>query len=259
MAERRAIGAFLDGAVGVEDVMMRTARLLAHLTHQVAIVQFPSPTPAGLRHVELVRLSAARLLVIAIRSTGDVDQRVVECPMMTDDEVDELRDVLNGAAAGLTAALASTQLRTSLSGQPHHMQRRLSPVVDALCEMLGASTSERLAVGGVPNLARFGAEYNSIIEPLLEAIEEQVVLLRLLGEAAGDSGVVVRIGSEVPHEALREASVVASHYAAPDAAIPAGLGVVGPTRMDYPSTMAAVRAVASYVGRCLGAGGDDAR
>ena len=53
-AERRAIGAFLDEAVDLDDVMQRTVRLLAQLTHQVALVQYPSLTRSGVRHVELV-------------------------------------------------------------------------------------------------------------------------------------------------------------------------------------------------------------
>ena len=80
---------------------------------------------------------------------------------------------------------------------------------------------------------------------VLEALEEQVVLLTLLGEATSDA-VTVRIGQENPFKELQTTSVVASGYGSR-----ATLGVVGPTRMDYPSTMASVRAVARYVGRFL--------
>jgi len=254
-AERRAIGSFMQGAVGVDDVVARTARLLAQLTHQVAIVQYPAPAPAGLRHIELVRLAAGRLLVIAIRATGEVDQRVIECPEMTEDEVGGLRDWVNRVASGLPPAQAVDELRQGLAAQDPLGRRRLAPIVEALAEMLGKPACERLVVGGVPNLARFGAEYETMIEPLLEAIEEQVVLLRLLGEVAADRGdVTVRIGTENPYESLRDASIVAGAYAPSPSfgGAYAALGVVGPTRMDYPSTMATVRAVARYVGRFLG-------
>ena len=83
---------------------------------------------------------------------------------------------------------------------------------------------------------------------MLEALEEQVVLLTLLGEASADV-VTVRIGQENPFKELQTTSVVASGYGSR-----ATLGVVGPTRMDYPSTMASVRAVARYVGRFLAQG-----
>ncbi len=89
-----------------------------------------------------------------------------------------------------------------------------------------------------------------MIRPVLEALEEQVVLLKLLGEAK-DSGMTVRIGHENAHEGLNSTSVVAVGYGSGDEAV-AKLGVVGPTRMDYPpGTMGAVRAVARYVGQIL--------
>jgi len=254
--ERRAIGSFMQGAVGVDEVVARTARLLAQLTHQVAIVQYPAAAPAGLRHIELVPLGATHLVVIAIRTTGDVDQRVVEVAGTTEDEVTRLRDWANHVAAGLPSDAAIEHLRQGSAQWSPAGRQRFGAVVDALTDVLGGVPSARLVVGGVPNLARFGAQYETMIEPLLEAIEEQVVLLRLLGEAATDPGdVMVRIGAENPYEPLHEASVVTSAYAAPGA--PAALGVVGPTRMDYPSTMATVRAVARYVGHFLEA--DDGR
>jgi heat-inducible transcriptional repressor len=126
-------------------------------------------------------------------------------------------------------------------------------VVAALLETVTADPSNRVVVGGVPNLTRFSDQYETTVRPVLEALEEQVVLLRLLGEAAATGDVMVRIGQENPYEPLRATSVVASAYgSAADAW--ANLGVVGPTRMDYPSTMAAVRAVARYVGRFLAEG-----
>jgi len=85
---------------------------------------------------------------------------------------------------------------------------------------------------------------------VLEALEEQVVLMRLLGEATDPSALTVRIGSENQVEGLQATSVVSTGYGG-DARPLAKLGVLGPTRMDYPGAMGAVRAVARYVGRIL--------
>ena len=256
-AEQRAIGTFMEGAIDIDDVVARTARLLAMLTHQVAVVQYPSPAPARIRHVELVQLAQGRLLVILIRANGNVEQRAVEVPAMTEEGVTQARDWANRVVAGLSPSAAVTALADAVDGLGQSHRNRVAPLATALAEMLGASSSERVAVGGVPNLARFGAEYETIVEPLLVAIEEQVVLLRLLGEAARDTrDVTVRIGAENPYEPLRETSVVTSAYSRGKLGTRGGdlaaLGVVGPRRMDYPSTIAAVRAVARYVSRFLG-------
>ncbi len=76
------------------------------------------------------------------------------------------------------------------------------------------------------------------------------MLLKLLGEAHSGDAVTVRIGHEGPYQELSATSVVATGYGYGDQAL-ATLGIVGPTRMDYPGTMAAVRAVARYVSRIL--------
>ena len=134
----------------------------------------------------------------------------------------------------------------------------LLPNEDALQAMLTEAMSdhrsdERVVVGGTANLARFGDSFEQSIKPMLEALEEHVVLLKLLGEATSPSTVTVRIGHEGPYQELATTSVVATGYGPGEEAL-AALGIVGPTRMDYPGTMAAVRAVARYVSRILDEG-----
>ena len=127
----------------------------------------------------------------------------------------------------------------------------MSAVVDTLVEAFSDHRSdERIAVGGAANLARFGESFDTAVRPLLEALEEHVVLLKLLGEAHTGDAVTVRIGAEGPYQELSSTSVVATGYGPGDDAL-ATLGIVGPTRMDYPGSMAAVRAVARYVSRIL--------
>src|SRR6266478_1625522 len=87
-AERRAIETFLAGAYDLDDVVMRTVRLLAQLTRQVAVVQYPSLPRSSVRHIELVPLAAKRLLLVLITGAGRVEQRSVDLPgAMADEEV----------------------------------------------------------------------------------------------------------------------------------------------------------------------------
>jgi heat-inducible transcriptional repressor len=111
-------------------------------------------------------------------------------------------------------------------------------------------SEERVVLGGTANLTRFGQDFPRSVQPVLEALEEQVVLMRLLGEATAPERVTVRIGHENRLEQLSAASVVSVGYGSGDEVL-ARLGVVGPTRMDYPGTIGAVLAVARYVGRLL--------
>ena len=248
-AARPAIASFPDGAVDLDDVVHRSVRLLAQLTRQVAVVQYPTLSRSTVRHVEVVALTPTRLLLVLILSTGRVEQRHVELEAeLGDDELAALRSRVNLAATGEVIGDAAAALGALVQAPEADAATRA--VVEALVEAMSDHRSdERIVVGGTANLARFGDSFDTSIRPLLEALEEQVVLLKLLGEATTGGALTVRIGAEGPYEELASTSVIATGYG-PDDAL-ASLGIVGPTRMDYPGTMAAVRAVARYVSRIL--------
>ncbi len=249
--ERRAIERFLDEAVDLDDVMARTVRILAQVTQQVALVQYPSLARSSIKHVELVAMSSTRIMLIVITDTARVEQRLIECAgPVPESLVADLRSRLGVALVGkgLTdAAAAVSGLEESFPAEDRPVLRA---VMATLLETLAERTDERIVLGGTAHLARYGQAFPLAIQPVLEALEEQVVLMRLLGEATVQSGVTVRIGHENPIEGLEATSVVTARYARGEQAV-ASLGVVGPTHMDYPGTMAAVHAVARYVSRIL--------
>jgi len=250
--ERRAIHQFLDAAVDLDDVVARTVRLLAQLTRQVAVVQYPSLSRSSVRHVELLALAPARLMLVLITDTGRVEQRLIDSPVpLGETVVADLRARLNSRAAGHRFS----EVPRLLMDLPEAFEREERPAVSAvlatLYETLAEQTEERVMIGGAANLTRFAHDFPRTIAPVLEALEEQVVLLKLLGEGMSPE-VSVRIGHENAYEGLNSTSVVSVGYGSGDETV-AKLGVVGPTRMDYPGTMGAVRAVARYVGQILAA------
>jgi len=251
-AERRAISSLLDGAVDLDDVVQRSVRLLSQLTRQVAVVQYPTLSRSTVRHIEVLALAPTRLLVVAILSSGRVEQRLVELDRpVADDDLADLRLLVNRSATGRIIAEAVTGLRHAV---PPTEDPTTAAVIDTLVEAMSDHRSdERVAVGGAANLARYGDSFDSAVRPLLEALEEHVILLKLLGEANTGGALTVRIGHEGPYQELSSTSVVATGYGPRDDVL-ATLGIVGPTRMDYPGTMSAVRAVARYVSRILDEG-----
>jgi heat-inducible transcriptional repressor len=248
-AERRAIETFLAGAFDLDDVVTRTVRLLAQLTRQVAVVQYPSLRISSVRHVELVPLGPGRLLLVLITDTGRVEQRGVELPGSIDeDSIAHLRAVLNASLDGRPLADAA--------GVVGDLPARLDPgdrpnaaaVLSVLLESLVDRHEEKVVFGGAANLA--ARDFSKGLQDVLEALEEQVVLMRLLGESGDPASLTVRIGAENAVEGLHNASIVSTGYGAGDQVL-AKLAVLGPTRMDYPGAMGAVRAVARYVGQIL--------
>jgi len=250
VAERRAIETFLAGAYDLDDVVLRTVRLLAQLTRQVAMVQYPSLTRSAVRHIELVPLTAQRLLLVLITDTGRVEQRSVDLPgPAAEDSVAHLRAVLNACLDGRRLA----EVASVVAELPERVEMRERPnaaaVFSVILETLVERHEERVVVGGAANLA--SADFSKGLQEVLEALEEQVVLMRLLGESGDQAALVtVRIGAENQVDGLQSTSMVATGYGSGDQAL-ARLGVLGPTRMDYPTAMGAVRAVARYVGQIL--------
>ena len=250
-AERRAIETFLAGAVDLDDVVTRTVRLLAQLTRQVAVVQYPTLTRSTVRHVELVPLTERRLMLVLITNTGRVEQRVIELPETVEDtRIAHLRAVLNACLDGCGLSNVPELVADLPERLPAEDRPVVATVLSVLLETLVERHDEKIVFAGAANLA--GADFTTGLRDVLEALEEQVVLMRLLGETSADtpSALTVRIGAENPY--LRGTSIVATGYGSGDKQL-ARLGVLGPTRMDYPVTMGAVRAVARYVSQILAA------
>lgn len=253
-AERRAIEEFLAGAVDLDDVVGRSVRLLASLTNQVAVMQYPSLSRSTVRHIELVSVGGSRLMVVLIVNTGRVEQRVVDVGReMTDrageQTIQDVRSLLNEEAVGQPLPDVQARLGAALEALPTQDRSVAEAVVDSLGEALLAQTEERVVLAGTANLARVVTDFPSSIGPVLEALEEHVVLLKLMSSMStllDDNAVAVSIGAENPYEGLQATSVITTTYGAAG-----GLGVVGPTRMDYPTTMTSVRAVAHYVSEIL--------
>ncbi|MFC3299241.1 heat-inducible transcriptional repressor HrcA [Arthrobacter agilis] len=249
-AEKKAIQTLLEGAEDVDDVMDRTVRLLAQLTNQVAVVQFPRVGGASVRHIEFVLLAPQQVLVVLIATNGTVQQRIVRLPSdIQEGGLAEIKQRVLSAVSGAKLEALPSDLGSVASQLPPGIRAHGSTIVKALEQLAGLGREDRMLLAGTANLARSTGDFPLSIGPVLEALEEQVVMLRLLSEMEYDArGISVRIGSENPYGGLSGASVVATGYG-PDAG--AKLGVLGPTRMDYPTTMAAVRAVARYLSRIL--------
>lgn len=256
--QRRAIEKFLSPAEDdLEQTVEKTARLLSNLTHQLAVIRYPTFSNSRVRKIDIVDVDGGRLLVVLITSRGSVQQHHLALP------AELVNDSLRASLVRVRAMLNDQLRDTDLADFEVHAQqvfelvapddRRLAElVVDVLRLDVDQSRGERLIVSGTGNLLRTEADFDHTLVPVLEAIEEQVALLRLLGEMSREgAGVSVRIGSETAHVGLEEAAIVSGGYGSGSTGIEGRLGIVGPTRMDYRANMAAVHAVASYLSHIM--------
>ncbi len=251
--ERRAIERLLDGAADLDDVVTRAVRLLAQITNQVAVVQYPSLQRATLRHLDLIPLGDTRAMLVIITDAGRVEQRTLALARPIDSaRLDALGKKLNSRCGGSQLAELAKAFDSIAAELDPAESPTLGPVVVAVARAViaavDADSEERVVLAGTANLSRNATDFANTIAPVLDLLEEQVILLKLM--AAMNDGVAVSIGHENRHEGLGEASVVAANYDV-DGALAGHVGVVGPTRMDYPGAMAAVYAISRYLSDIL--------
>jgi heat-inducible transcriptional repressor len=196
------------------------------------------------------------MMMILITDAGRVEQRVIELTRDVPDAfIASIRSQLNNAMAGQSLPEVADRISGIIEGYGATDRRDVSLIISAVIEMAIERAEEKVVLAGTANLARFSDDFQMTMHPVLEALEEQVVLLRLLGDAADT--VKVRIGSEQSEKNLKSTSLVTVGYGdafGESGASLGALGILGPTRMDYAGSMAAVGAVARYVGRFISEG-----
>jgi heat-inducible transcriptional repressor len=250
-ASARQVREFFTAAHGeLEQMLHDTTRLLTNLTHTTAVVVGDQVSVAVVRSVQLVDLSPRVLLLVLVFNNGDVVKRTVELDVDVDaDEVGRAQAVLVEHLVGQPwSRVTSWAVPTvpSAGATPGE-----ASVLDAVATSLGADErpdDSRMFVEGTSFLAG-SLEARETVEQVLGILEQQFVVVSLLKELV-DRNVTVAIGSETGLSPLAECSLVLSPYRV-DGEVAGTIAVLGPTRMDYQETVAAVAVVSQRLTRIL--------
>jgi heat-inducible transcriptional repressor len=220
----------------VEQMLSQTSRLLSNLTNLTSVVVSPMAVEAVLRSIQVVGLSASAALVVAVFSDGSVEKHTIELPA--------------GAAEERVAA-AGAHLAAHLTGTARHAARPIPPTGDALTDALVARAVDALTGGPaedpehvyVGGAARMAQAFDAIetVREVLGILEQQFVVVSLLRDVI-DRGLHVAIGSETGVAPLAECALVVAPYDI-EGERAGTIGVLGPTRMNYPQALAAVAVV----------------
>lgn len=251
--QKQAIDQFLDQSADFDELLGRTVKLLSQLTNQVALVQYPSLGATRIRHLELVSLGNNRALCIVISDNGQVEQKLIDLGVeLSNEELASLCSALNSQVAGKLHSELSETITALTGSVPAPLIHAVKQIAAALSESIDAHRQNKIVMAGTANLVRTGDDFTGNLYPVLDAIEEQVVLLKLLTEMKAETDeVAISIGREHVNSGLEQASLISTGYTS--AGEKATLGLVGPTRMDYSSNIASIRAVARYLTRVLDA------
>ena len=244
---QQRVGHFFDSAHGrLEELLHQTTNLLSQVTHHAALVVGPRVETAVIRSVQVVGLSGRHATVVAVLSNGTVENE----PFDLLGEVTEVR--LAAASAHLQAHLAGRPL-DGKTEVPATGDRDLDNVCASACRALHeVTTDETVFVGGAASMAH-AFDAVDTVRTVLHTLEQQYVIVSLLRDII-DRGLSVAIGTEHGIEPLAACSVVVKAVVV-DGEQVGTVGVLGPTRMDYPQALATVEVVSDRLGRHLGDGG----
>ena len=227
----------------MEELLARTSHLVAGLTNYASVILGPKVERAEIRAVQVVGLSARQAMVVAVMSNGSVESEHLEF----DAEVSETR--LGAATLHMQRHLIGHALAGSreipLSGDAG---------VDAICQKANAAlrhvgADDSVFVGGASSMAS-AFDAVDVVRQVLQTLEQQYLVVTLVRDIL-DRGLSVSIGAEHGIEPLASCSVVVAPVVV-DGEQLGTIGVLGPTRMDYPQALATVEVVSDRLGRRLG-------
>ena len=252
--ERREIAWRLDGA-DADDVVHVASGLLSVHTRQLGFVVTPRLERLVLRHVGLVRLSSDRVLVVLVSRTGSAHRRVVEIDEpLTQADLDRITAVLSERVDGRTLSEVRERLAREAEALRHQANRLLELAVSvgrrALADQgdlaVDLVIETRLALLDQPEFRD-----PRRVRDLFEAVETKARLIEVLDRMLEDDGVRIAFGEELEEPSLRRCALVAARYGGPGAGR-GTLGVIGPSRMDYPRIVALVGFLSQAIGERLG-------
>jgi heat-inducible transcriptional repressor len=248
---RQQVRQFFDHAHGeIEMMLERTSGLLADLTDCTAMVVGPSHESAAIRSVQLVGLGPRLALLVVVLADGAVQKQSVEFAA----EVDEVH--LSDAAARLAAhalgvPVTKVRPKASTTGDPA-IDAVVSAGVKALRSLGTTDGGDQLFVGGS---SRMAAAFDAVetVRSVLTILEQQLVVVTLLRDII-DTGLSVAIGTEHGMEPLASCAIVVMPVSV-DGMEGGTIGLLGPTRMNYPLALAAARVVGDRLGQRLSEAG----
>ena len=244
-ATTRQVGEFFAAAHGrLEEMLHHTSDLLTRITHNAAVVLGPNAGDIAIRNAQVVRLSATAATVVMVFANGTVANEVIDIDAATSDAS------LAAASAHLTTHLADATLSTAV------LPESGDATVDHLCavalaEIREQTTDDQAIVGGVSTMAE-AFDAVEVVRQVLHTLEQQFVVVSLVRDIV-DRGMSVAIGVEHGVEPLSACSVVVAPVVVDGEHI-GSVGVLGPTRMNYPQALATVDIVSDQLGRRLGDG-----
>jgi heat-inducible transcriptional repressor len=233
------------------DLIHSAGDILSRVTHLAGIVSLSYTAPAEVRHIEFMKLSDRRVLVILVINKDDVHKVIHVDQDYTDLELHRAAQTLSRYLLGRSFESARKVLLEELSAVRGDVNSIMETVLDTMQEVCNLSIHDDLLTSGESNLLQY-AELTDInkLRNLFKVFNEKTDLLKLLDGCTSASGVEIFIGSESGYSVLSDCSIIGAPYEV-EGEIVGVLGVIGPTRIAYESVIPVVDITAKLLTSAL--------
>ncbi len=234
-----------------QKVITSAAHMLSSLSQFVGVVMSPRHS-STFRHIEFLRLSEKRILIIIVSPEGDVQNRVLFTQSdFTPSQLTEAANYLNTHFSGMALEQIAPRLQAEVETLRSEIATLMQAAVAATTEAVSSAQHE-VVIAGERNLLAV-SDFSSDMSQLRRAFdlfEQKTLLMHLLEESSHAAGVRIYIGGENPAMPVEELSVVSAPYAV-NGQIVGTLGVIGPTRMPYQRMIEIVDITSRMIGNAL--------
>jgi len=243
--------AFSNGKNEVDDFMQQCCHLIARLTNYTTMIVLPHAGSGKLEDIHLFQLNQAQLLVVLLSDTGLLNHRVMDLDApLSEQKLTEANYLLRKRLRGISLEHITSAMIKELMGDVSQQQNVLPNTLELIEQLLGHENEEKVFTAGAMNMI-MQPEFQDLnkLKNIFEILEEKGKVKNLLTIPEEDV-VNISIGSEMPEENVRYCSMVlASYHIKGDK--PGVIGVLGPTRMSYPKTVALLECIADELSEAL--------
>ncbi len=239
--EKLVLDSYLTKVQDVGQVLRRTGQLLSRITNYTAVVFTAHYGKTKFKHINLVYMSSGQCMVVVVTDAGSVHYRIIDIPeSIGPADLETISAVLNRKLQGQSMENIKLTLIKEIYFELAKQKHILNMAMDLIRDSLAVETEEKIYLGGVFNILN-QPEFHNVekVKTLLSLLEQEQELANIMVDVFQVEGVTARIGEEITNERMKDCSVVMAGYRAGGKPL-GGIGLIGPTRMDYARAFAVV-------------------
>ncbi|MCG8400611.1 MAG: heat-inducible transcriptional repressor HrcA [Firmicutes bacterium] len=244
--EKMVLNSYLTKVQDVGEVLRRTGNLLSQITNYAAVVFTTHYGASRFKHIQLIHIGPGQAVVVVITDSSAVHHRFIEVPdTIGPGDLETISRVLNHKLQGRSVENIRLTLIKEIYSELARQRHVLNMAMDLVRDSLTVQTGEKIYLGGFFNILN-QPEFHNVerVKTLLSLLEQENELSTMMGDIFQTDGVTVRIGGELENEQMKNCSMVMAGYGAEGQPV-GGIGLLGPTRMDYARAFAVVECITS--------------